>query len=52
VADITGTFLLGPDSGRVLVKTGRAGLFFGALKLRDEVGVEVEADLERAASRG
>jgi polyisoprenoid-binding protein YceI len=26
VADITGTFLLGPDSGRVLVKTGRAGL--------------------------
>jgi len=26
VADITGTFLLGPDSGRVIVKTGRAGL--------------------------
>jgi polyisoprenoid-binding protein YceI len=26
VADITGTFLLGPDSGRVLIKTGRAGL--------------------------
>ena len=26
MADITGTFLLGPDSGRVLVKTGRAGL--------------------------
>jgi polyisoprenoid-binding protein YceI len=26
VADITGTFLLGPDSGRVLLKTGRAGL--------------------------
>jgi polyisoprenoid-binding protein YceI len=26
VADIEGTFLLGPDSGRVLVKTGRAGL--------------------------
>jgi polyisoprenoid-binding protein YceI len=26
VADIKGTFLLGPDSGRVLVKTGRAGL--------------------------
>lgn len=26
MADITGTFLLGPDSGRVLLKTGRAGL--------------------------
>jgi hypothetical protein len=26
VADIRGTFSLGPDSGRVLVKTGRAGL--------------------------
>jgi polyisoprenoid-binding protein YceI len=26
VADSTGTFLLGPDSGRVLIKTGRAGL--------------------------
>jgi polyisoprenoid-binding protein YceI len=26
VADITGAFLLGPDSGRVLLKTGRAGL--------------------------
>ena len=26
MADISGTFLLGPDSGRVLVKTGRAGL--------------------------
>jgi polyisoprenoid-binding protein YceI len=26
VADITGAFLLGPDSGRVLVRTGRAGL--------------------------
>jgi polyisoprenoid-binding protein YceI len=26
VADIKGTFLLGPDSGRVLLKTGRAGL--------------------------
>ena len=26
MADITGTFLLGPDSGRVIVKTGRAGL--------------------------
>jgi hypothetical protein len=26
VSDITGTFLLGPDSGRVLIKTGRAGL--------------------------
>jgi hypothetical protein len=26
VADITGTFLLGPDSGRVQIKTGRAGL--------------------------
>jgi polyisoprenoid-binding protein YceI len=26
VDDITGTFRLGPDSGRVVVKTGRAGL--------------------------
>jgi polyisoprenoid-binding protein YceI len=26
VADLKGTFLLGPDSGRVLVKTSRAGL--------------------------
>jgi len=26
VDDITGTFRLGPDSGRVLIKTGRAGL--------------------------
>jgi polyisoprenoid-binding protein YceI len=26
VADIKGTFLLGPDSGRILVKTGRVGL--------------------------
>ena len=26
MADITGTFLLGPGSGRVIVKTGRAGL--------------------------
>ena len=26
MADITGAFLLGPDSGRVLIKTGRAGL--------------------------
>jgi polyisoprenoid-binding protein YceI len=26
VADISGTFQLGPDSGRVLIKTGRAGL--------------------------
>jgi polyisoprenoid-binding protein YceI len=26
VADITGTFVLGPGSGRVLIKTGRAGL--------------------------
>lgn len=26
MADITGTFLLGPGSGRVLIKTGRAGL--------------------------
>ena len=25
-ADITGTFQLGPDTGRVLIKTGRAGL--------------------------
>jgi polyisoprenoid-binding protein YceI len=26
VADITGTYTLGPDAGRVLIKTGRAGL--------------------------
>jgi polyisoprenoid-binding protein YceI len=26
VADITGTFQLGPEAGRVLIKTGRAGL--------------------------
>ena len=26
MADLTGTFLLGPDAGRILVKTGRAGL--------------------------
>jgi polyisoprenoid-binding protein YceI len=26
VDDITGTFRLGPDSGRVIIKTGRAGL--------------------------
>jgi hypothetical protein len=26
VADIAGTFQLGPDAGRVLIKTGRAGL--------------------------
>jgi polyisoprenoid-binding protein YceI len=26
VADLKGTFLLGPDSGRVIVKTGRTGL--------------------------
>jgi polyisoprenoid-binding protein YceI len=26
VADISGTYQLGPDSGRVLIKTGRAGL--------------------------
>ena len=26
MADITGVFALGPDSGRVLIKTGRAGL--------------------------
>ena len=26
MAELTGTFLLGPDSGRVLIKTGRAGL--------------------------
>ena len=26
MADITGTFLLGPDAGRILIKTGRAGL--------------------------
>jgi polyisoprenoid-binding protein YceI len=26
VADLTGTYLLGPEAGRVLIKTGRAGL--------------------------
>jgi polyisoprenoid-binding protein YceI len=35
---MTGTFLLGPDSGRVLIKTGRAGL---AAKVGHDLTIEI-----------
>jgi hypothetical protein len=38
VADIAGTFRLGPDAGRVLLKTGRAGL---AAKAGHDLTIEI-----------
>jgi len=38
VADIAGTFQLGPDAGRVLIKTGRAGL---AAKAGHDLTIEI-----------
>jgi hypothetical protein len=38
VDDITGTFKLGPDSGRVIIKTGRAGL---AARVGHDLTIEV-----------
>jgi hypothetical protein len=38
VADITGTFQLGPDAGRVLIKTGRTGL---AAKAGHDLTIEI-----------
>jgi len=38
VADITGTYQLGPEAGRVLIKTGRAGL---AAKAGHDLTIEI-----------
>jgi polyisoprenoid-binding protein YceI len=40
VADLKGTFLLGPDSGRVLIKTGRTGL---AARAGHDLTIEITA---------
>jgi len=38
VADITGTYRLGPDSGRIIIRTGRAGL---AAKAGHDLAIEI-----------
>jgi polyisoprenoid-binding protein YceI len=45
-ADITGTFQLGPDTGRVLIKTGRAGL---AARAGHDLTIEVTRWSARAS---